>query len=416
MNFDAIGTRNPFTSFYLKLCFLISLVIILLYAGFYVRNAALLDAAVKQQARAYLSLILKVRRWNANYGGVYVEKKDGVETNRFLKEMGVGAELATTDGKLLTLKNPFLMTYEISKISNQDVGITYHITSLRLVDQQNAPDRFEYDSLKKFEAGETEAWSLEKGSTGPVLRFMAPLIIEKPCLKCHSNMNYRLGDVRGGICINIPYQDAQHNLVVNRVWLISLSVGTLLLLLGSAYLMLNRLGIKLDLAQKSLQEAAITDELTGLHNRRFFISRFEEEVSRSRRDGLRLGLMMIDLDDFKLINDGCGHPFGDLVLSTTAKALAANLRDYDVAARYGGEEFAFLIPLISEEDLVALAERIASSIANIQFRHEDQIVRVTASIGATLIRSEDTCESMMKRADDGLYRAKTEGKNKIVFV
>ncbi|HJV65980.1 MAG TPA: diguanylate cyclase [Geomonas sp.] len=404
---------NPVTAFYLKLSLIICMVIIAIYVGIYLRDRRLIMETVTQQARSYYDLLIKVRRWNASFGGVYVEKKPGVVTNRYLAEMGVDPEITTTDGRTFTLKNPFLMTYEISNDFGKDERIRFHITSLRLVDRANAPDPFERDALQRFERGEKERWSIEQGPDGPLFRYMAPLLVEQSCQKCHFKMGYRLGDVRGGICINIPIHKLHRELALNRTAVIYLSLLTLALLLGSTYYILSGFVAKLRAAQQSLQEASITDDLTGLRNRRYFMSRFEEEIVRSRREGSLLGLLMIDLDNFKQVNDTCGHQFGDLVLATTARAFAGMLREYDVAARYGGEEFALIVSVKSKEDLVALAERIREKIAALDIQDASTCARTTASIGVAVLEKGDTQESLLKRADQALYEAKRNGRNNV---
>lgn len=164
------------------------------------------------------------------------------------------------------------------------------------------------------------------------------------------------------------------------------------------------------------EEKSITDELTGLRNRRFLMTRFHEEFERSRRDGSVLGFMMIDLDHFKNINDTCGHPFGDLVLERVAGAMQGMLREYDVAGRYGGEEFAVVATGGSNNDLLALAERIRKAIEQLEIREGSVSVRVTISVGLAVSAFGDTQETLLKRADTALYQAKGDGRNRTVLL
>jgi diguanylate cyclase (GGDEF)-like protein len=403
---------DPTTTFYLKLCLVISLVVVAIYLAGYLRDSRLLLDSVKQQAQSYFDLIVRVRRWNAAFGGVYVEKKDGVISNPYLREMGIEPDVITRDGRVLTLRNPALMTREISNIFREQSGVQFHITSLQLVNKGNAPDPFEQRALKKFEAGESEYWAIESGSAGPLFRYMAPLLVEQSCQNCHSRFHYRVGDVRGGLSVSIPFKKVERDLALNRLAIVALSLSTLVLLLGSAFLMLNQLAAKIASAQDALREASITDELTGLRNRRYLMSRFDEEIQRSRRDGSLLGLLMMDLDHFKEVNDSCGHPFGDLVLTTVAKAISGMLREYDIAARYGGEEFTVVVSVNSKQELFALAERIRQSIEQLEIQDKNACTRVTTSIGVAALEESDTSETMLKRADNALYQAKKEGRNR----
>lgn len=416
MKFRNRRRLNPTTVFYLNLSLLISLVVVAIYLGFYLRNNRLLLESVKQQARSYFDLIVRVRHWNAAYGGVYVEKKDGVVSNRYLAAMGIEPDVIARDGRVFTLRNPALMTKETSQILSEHNGVKFHITSLQLVNKENAPDAFELRALKKFETGETEYSAIESAAAGPLFRYMAPIKFEQSCQKCHFKLNYRIGDVRGGISVSIPFKGVEQELALNRLTIIALSLMTLVLLLGSAYLMLNQLVTKIEVAQQALREESITDELTGLRNRRYLMSRLHEEVCRSRRDGIILGFLMMDIDHFKEVNDACGHPFGDLVIAAVAKAISEVLREYDIAARYGGEEFAVVVSVKSKEELVALAERIRCNIEQLCIQDKKACMRVTISIGATPLEVCDTSETMLVRADKALYQAKDEGRNRTVLL
>lgn len=406
--------RNPTTSFYLNLCLVISLVVVGIYLGIYLRNQRLLMDSVKRQAQSYFDLIVKVRSWNSAAGGVYVARKDQTKSSPYLRGMGVEPDVFTGDGRVFTLRNHVLMTKEISNISCKDSGVRFHITSLKLVNQENAPDAFERRALERFEKGEIEYSAIERDRSGPIYRYMAPLRFEQSCQKCHYDMNYRMGDIRGGISVSIPFESIEKELELNRLTIAVFSVLTLVLLLGSTFLMLKQLMAQIDSAQKALREMSVTDELTGLHNRRHLITRLEEEITRSRRNGTALGLLMMDLDHFKGINDSCGHPFGDLVLTAVAETISRMLRDYDIAARYGGEEFAVVLPVHSGGDLMVLAERIRQSIELLRIEDKDLCAQVTVSIGAALLDDRDTLESMLKRADNALYEAKKAGRNRTV--
>jgi diguanylate cyclase (GGDEF)-like protein len=416
MKFRIKRKINPLALFYLKISLVISLVILAVYAGIYQRNNRLLLDALRQQAASYYDLIVRVRHWNAGYGGVYAEKKIGMEANPYLQEVGIEAEIETMDGSLLLLKNPALMTREISTILSDVNKIQFHITSLHLLNQDNAPDEFEQRALKKFADGEGEFWELEPRDAGPVFRYMAPLLFEESCDKCHSKFNYDLGDIRGGISVTIPFDKTGQEIALNRLTIIGLSLLTLALLLGSTYIMLNNLGTKLDAAQQALLEASIRDELTGLHNRRYLMTRLGEEFERARRKGTALGLLMIDIDHFKIVNDTFGHPAGDEVLRSVGQTLAGMLREYDVGGRYGGEEFAVILAETTPQDMVKLSERIREKIDALADHGKVTGIHVTISIGVAVLNDTDTIETLLQRADSALYRAKEAGRNRTVLV
>ncbi|MDX6448551.1 MAG: hypothetical protein QOD08_1014 [Gaiellaceae bacterium] len=164
-----------------------------------------------------------------------------------------------------------------------------------------------------------------------------------------------------------------------------------------------------------VQRQAVTDELTELPNRRRFMETLEAEVRRAERFGAPLGLVLFDLDDFKLVNDRHGHQVGDLVLKKAGEVLLERIREVDLAARLGGEEFAVLLPGTDLAGAVSLAEslRLAlSEAAVVATGGED--VRVTASFGVTEHSRERTGSDLLAVADGALYQAKDAGKNGVV--
>jgi diguanylate cyclase (GGDEF)-like protein len=164
-----------------------------------------------------------------------------------------------------------------------------------------------------------------------------------------------------------------------------------------------------------VQRQAVTDELTELPNRRRFMETLEAEVRRAERFGAPLGLVLFDLDDFKLVNDRHGHQVGDLVLKKAGEVLLERIREVDLAARLGGEEFAVLLPGTDLAGAVSLAEslRLALSEAAVLATGGED-VRVTASFGVTEHSRERTGSDLLAVADGALYQAKDAGKNAVV--
>ncbi|MGK9065506.1 GGDEF domain-containing protein [Stutzerimonas chloritidismutans] len=163
---------------------------------------------------------------------------------------------------------------------------------------------------------------------------------------------------------------------------------------------------------RQLEDLASTDELTGLYNRRHFITKAEAELKRLR-PGHQSGLALIDLDHFKRINDLYGHATGDRVLQTFASVARSCLRDDDVLARYGGEEFVLLLPGTDAERFHACCERLREAFANAQpLDVELQAGQLSLSVGLTLLSAGDSLDESLQRADDALYRAKHNGRNR----
>lgn len=166
------------------------------------------------------------------------------------------------------------------------------------------------------------------------------------------------------------------------------------------------------------QLMSITDPLTGLLNRRYLQERLNEELNRSKRYDNPMSILMIDIDDFKRYNDPHGHQAGDQALQVTAHCLKAALRSADVACRYGGDEFCILLPQTPVNEAGVIAERMRQRVASTNYPHgkSQPLRRVTISIGvSTFSRHIDTAERVIAAADNALYRAKNEGKNRIEF-
>ncbi len=164
-------------------------------------------------------------------------------------------------------------------------------------------------------------------------------------------------------------------------------------------------------------ELAVTDQLTGLHNRRYMEGQLGALVKRATHGGDPVSALMIDIDHFKKINDNFGHDIGDEVLREFAVRLASNVRAIDLPCRYGGEEFTVIMPGAQLADAQRVAERIRLHVAGSPFRVAGgkELLTVTISIGvATTIGETDTPDILLKRADEAVYEAKAGGRNRVV--
>ena len=160
---------------------------------------------------------------------------------------------------------------------------------------------------------------------------------------------------------------------------------------------------------------SIQDSLTGVYNRRHLTARLREEFERFRRHGRPVGLIMLDVDHFKRVNDNFGHQCGDHMLIEIAGVAASKLRKIDLLARYGGEEFCCVLPDTELADVLAVAERMRETTAETEFKCGDDTVRLTISLGVTQIRKDTVnMEMLLREADDALYEAKRAGRNKVV--
>ncbi|HKS06319.1 MAG TPA: diguanylate cyclase [Gemmatimonadaceae bacterium] len=160
-----------------------------------------------------------------------------------------------------------------------------------------------------------------------------------------------------------------------------------------------------------LAQLSVTDGLTGVANRRYLVQRLSEEAQRAGRSGERFAILMTDVDHFKQYNDTFGHPAGDEVLKKVASILSESIRMTDCVARYGGEEFCVLLTSTKPDEVMPLAERIRAKIASAKFEGSS----VTLSIGvAAFPEAGKTPEAVVAAADEALYQAKRDGRNKVV--
>lgn len=167
---------------------------------------------------------------------------------------------------------------------------------------------------------------------------------------------------------------------------------------------------------KLTKRLAITDEITGLHNYRYLQQRLDEEVGRAKRYDKRLSFLMLDVDEFKTINDVHGHRVGDAVLAGIAEVLLATVREVDVVARYGGEEFSVVLPETDASGAFIVAEKIRETIGLHRFPDAEGVNRIhaTISIGlASFPAHAHDKESLLRAADGALYHAKTTGRDRV---
>ena len=178
------------------------------------------------------------------------------------------------------------------------------------------------------------------------------------------------------------------------------------------------LGMHNAIIHEKLQNLAVLDPLTKVYNRRFGVERTKEEFDKSVRNGSPIGIMMLDIDFFKKVNDTYGHIVGDQVLINFSRLVKENLRKGDVLIRYGGEEFLAILPGATAEGLAFVGEKIRRIIAENYITHNKQEIKITVSIGAVSYPelSVDNVDDLIGESDNALYQAKDTGRNKVVIL
>ena len=178
--------------------------------------------------------------------------------------------------------------------------------------------------------------------------------------------------------------------------------------------------LRIKIIKDKLERVSTTDDLTGLHNRKYLQERLEEEISRSKRYGTKLSCILFDLDFFKVVNDMYGYEWGDILLKNIANKLTAMARKEDIVTRYGDEEFLLVLPNTSEDNAFLFGERFRREVEKMEFipAGEEEAHKVTISGGIStypcMSDVEEDANTVIRYAEHALYNAKHRGKNKIV--
>ena len=178
--------------------------------------------------------------------------------------------------------------------------------------------------------------------------------------------------------------------------------------------------LKIKEYKDKIERVSTTDDLTGLHNRKYLQERLEEEISRSRRYGTKLSCILFDIDFFKVVNDMYGYEWGDILLRNIANKLNAMIRKEDILTRYGDEEFLLVLPNTSEDNAFLFGERFRREVEKMEFipAGEEEAHRVTISGGISTYPCmkdvEEDANTVIRYAEHALYNAKHRGKNKII--
>lgn len=362
---------------------------------------------ILSNARTLFDRVVLTRRWNAMHGGVYVPVTKDTRPNPYLEDPL--REIKVNDALTLTKINPAYMTRQLAELSEKYGTVRIHITSIRPIRPDNRATLREKKALEAFEKGAREVGEIIKDNHEMKFFYMAPLMVEKSCLKCHAKHGYKEGDVRGGISVLFP--------LPHKDYLMSLALGHFVIaLLGLVGIIL--FGTRLDKSYEIIRSQAVVDALTGIPNRRSFMERMPTEFKRSLRDGKPLSVIMADIDHFKLYNDTYGHAAGDECLRKVAQAIKETVkRPGDFFARYGGEEFIVLLPETSQEAAILLAENIRVNVEKLKIPHEKSLPWgiVTMSLGVAVSGggAAEAYETVLKDSDRTLYVAKERGRNRV---
>jgi len=408
----------------------------------YLFNQQTLDEAAHEMARlrgeAVFQLVQTMRHWNAEHGGVYVPVTLTTPVNPYLD--AEEKVIYSPTGRALTLLNPAYMTRQLAdRLRGSDLEI--QLTSLNLFNPDNAADLWEAEALDLFlQTGQLEYVSIDNSS----FRYIAAMQIEPNCLPCHQAYGYELGDLRGGLSVSFPKHQVldlaarlQHDsFVIHLIAFLALSLSGCLSLYGfrqlilgldtekqqrEAIIQMRTSELREEVAQRKasqeqLHYLAHHDELTGASNRRWFFEKLNSYIERHGSETGEFGVLMLDIDHFKRINDTYGHDTGDRVLIWFVSCVESLLRYDDLLGRVGGEEFMVLLPHSNTETALEIAERIRAGVAANPVELDLSVIPVSISVGVAVAEVSGVCTAeLVRAADKALYEAKQGGRNRVVL-
>lgn len=392
---------------------LVSSILMTVFFTFNFHTSRTLERQLVDQARSFFNEVVVTRRWVAIHGGVYVPLKIAGSVNPYLEKIeGVRATIQC-EGETYTLKNPALVTRELSEMEVHTGQLQYKITSRNSLNPNNKPDAFEARSLDEFQIGVKETKIIEPIGATRYFRYMGPLITKEPCLKCHASQGYDVGDIRGGISVSINAEEFIKNMNISRILMLITGTGLIALIIALMHFLSHYFIRDLQKAHEQLRKMALYDALTGLYNRNSGLQLMQNEISRSSRQNKPLSLAIIDLDHFKKINDTYGHQIGDVILKSFASHIKQSTRQHDISCRYGGEEFLLVMPDTGLDEARIVVHRIMEKIRSSTIEKDDTTISYTFSSGVVTNAIDEASDSLIGRADRLLYNAKSQGRNRI---
>lgn len=392
-----------------------------------------------QRGRDLFRMIQLTRQWNTRHPAVYAVQSERAPPNPYLAVPN--RDLETRQGLRLTMMNAAYMTRQISELARHE-GFYFHMTSNNPLRPANAPDEWERHALEAFRRGARERVDLITSSSGKQFRYMAPLKVEPECLGCHALQGEQLGEVRGGISVNI---DASSLLAHRDHEIIKTALAHAIVWIAIAVLLhtgirsTQRRVHKLDLArvsqartiarkERDLKAAKVAieqlqriDSLTEISSRAHFEKALQELLDRCEARKESCALLIAELDDFKAFNQAYGLLEGDIVLRSVAgiaKSIAE--RHKALCGRYVGSSIAVAIPACNKRKLLAIAESLREGVFKLGIKHEHSSSArfVTVTIGCTLRKSNESSDldTLLKQAALTMYQGKKKGHNCVVLL
>lgn len=380
--------------------------------------------AFLSEAQTLTEVALSTMLWADQHERVFVPITEWIPMEPFFAQMPF-RDVFTKCGLRLAQVSPSAIIYQKSELAWLH-GLTrksIRVTSLQPINPINAPDKWESETLELFENGHTERFSIIENGSDTVLKYMVPIRLISTSLIYPEG--YKEGDLIGGLSVREQgssrfAMNGQQIIIIvatHAAIFLIVAIGLLFLLfrLRVQWISLDQLNCeqkniidKLAASEAKLEELSVTDELTGLKNRRGFFLLATQLIREAKRKKTNIWFVFIDVDGMKAVNDNYGHSEGDKALSATANLLKCTFRESDVIARIGGDEFVVILSDIDADNGNAIINRMQVNLDCLNTAAEtDYKLSLSAGI-VDCSPCDEHCsiESLLKKADELMYKSK----------
>ena len=353
------------------------------------------------------------RQWATTHGGVYVPvDMKRTPPSQYLEHIPE-RDITTESGRKLTLMNPAYMLRQMMEEYSGLYGAKGHITALEILNPISAPDEWEREALKKFQADPSvdEIVELTTIDGESHMRLIRPMKVTEGCLNCHAHQKSYIGvKTAGGVSIIVPMSQI-YNLSFSS-FRNTLLVHFLFWLVG---MFIFRFVYKKEkIAEDKLKYIANHDSLTGLYNRHAYAEKIENVINLKKKESC--ALIFMDLDSFKTVNDSLGHTLGDILLEQVSRRIESEVKGYEMFFRFGGDEFVLLLSNAKDKNYVETFVKEIHEALKKPFMIKNYEVYTTVSIGISIYPDDaKDSESLLRNADVAMYNAKQLGRSRYSF-
>ena len=349
----------------------------------------------------------EIIRWNIMYGGIFLDS--GVKVPEGLR-VNPGGVLSTDGRRFTNVLFPEMIRL-MSSVPDRDRKTVTRLVSLKPLNPKNAPDVWERAALLRAENGEPRVYGFSRADNGrQIFRYLRALYVKTGCLDCHAIQGYHVGDVRGGESIIIDVNNLARSVNVDSIKDTTVVAFVWIVGLGGIFVVFA-FAERRETYLAEMEVLSLTDQLTGLSNRRGFLILAQQTIKLMERDRSKAVLMYLDLDGFKLINDDYGHDEGDAALVMFSQVLRSTFRSSDLLARMGGDEFVVLALKTERSFERTITDRLRR---NLEKANSDsgKPYSVRISIGVVEYDPDRPAffEELIVEADRLMYENKAAGK------